>query len=225
MEAVFAWLDEAEAVSPRTHGLVVLMQADPFVGKRMATTRCSSACAQWAPRRTGRVFPRPRRHARVSQRRKPLPGLRRLESLGLALRQAGWRGSITADGVAAEQGRHALANGINHHCDAGRIVRHRPRWIPCKNRPACGRGASRFSKIPARRPATRRREREKKTRQLQSRRHRHRVVERERRPADRAPACASTASGIGGPSAAGARKMKHGPSSGEGFSASAWTKG
>jgi len=100
MEAVFAWLDEAEAVS-RGRTLVVLMQADPFVGKNGYDTLLERLRTM-GTERTGRVF-LVHGDTHVYRNDEPLPGLRRLEVWGSPF--VGWlRGSITADGVAAEQG-------------------------------------------------------------------------------------------------------------------------
>ncbi len=100
MEAVFAWLDEAEAVS-RGRTLVVLMQADPFVGKNGYDTLLERLRTMGAER-PGRVF-LVHGDTHVYRNDEPLPGMRRVEVWGSPF--VGWlRGSITADGIAVEQG-------------------------------------------------------------------------------------------------------------------------
>jgi hypothetical protein len=100
MEAVFAWLDEAEAVS-RGRTLLVLMQADPFVGKNGYDTLLERLRTMGAER-PGRVF-LVHGDTHVYRNDEPLPGLRRVEVWGSPF--VGWlRGSISADGIAVEQG-------------------------------------------------------------------------------------------------------------------------
>jgi hypothetical protein len=100
MKAVFAWLDKAEAIS-RGRTLVVLMQADPFVGKNGYDTLLERLRTMGVER-SGRVF-LVHGDTHTYRNDEPLPGLRRIEVWGSPF--VGWlRGSITAGGVAVEQG-------------------------------------------------------------------------------------------------------------------------
>jgi len=100
MEAVFAWLDKAEAIS-RGRTLVILMQANPFVaGKGYATLL--ERLRKLGAERPGKVI-LVNGDTHTYRNDEPLPGLRRIEVWGSPF--VGWlRGSISADGVAVEQG-------------------------------------------------------------------------------------------------------------------------
>ena len=100
MQAVFSWLDEAEALS-RGRTLVILMQANPFVpGKGYETLL--ERLRKLGAERPGKVI-LVNGDTHTYRNDEPLPGLRRVEVWGSPF--VGWlRGSITADGVAVEQG-------------------------------------------------------------------------------------------------------------------------
>jgi len=100
MQAVFSWLDEAEALS-RGRTLVILMQADPFVvGKGYETLL--ERLLRLGAERPGKVI-LVHGDTHTYRNDEPLPGLRRVEVWGSPF--VGWlRGSITAHGVTVEQG-------------------------------------------------------------------------------------------------------------------------
>jgi len=84
MRAVFAWLDEAEALARKRDGLVVLMHADPFVSRRFGADGYSEVRDRL--RRLGSAMPGKVLlvHGDTHQYRddEPLPGLRRVEVYG-----------------------------------------------------------------------------------------------------------------------------------------------
>ncbi len=84
MRAVFAWLDEAEALARKRDGLVVLMHANPFVTRRIGAdgyTVVRERLRRIAAAMPGKVL---LVHGDTHQFRddKPLPGLRRVEVYG-----------------------------------------------------------------------------------------------------------------------------------------------
>jgi hypothetical protein len=84
MQAVFAWLDEAAALARERAGLVVLMQANPFVVRRVGTDGYEALRArlrQLAQDLPGRAL---LVHGDTHEYRddEPLPGLRRVEVYG-----------------------------------------------------------------------------------------------------------------------------------------------
>jgi len=84
MQAVFAWLDEAEALARTRGGLVVLMQANPFVSRRVGADGYEALRARLgrlAQALPGRVL---LVHGDTHGYRddEPLPGLRRVEVYG-----------------------------------------------------------------------------------------------------------------------------------------------
>jgi len=100
MQAVFSWLDEAEALS-RGRTLVILMQANPFVAGKGYETLLERLRKLGAERPGKVILVNGDTHTYRND--EPLPGLRRVEVWGSPF--VGWlRGSITADGVAVEQG-------------------------------------------------------------------------------------------------------------------------
>ena len=84
MQAVFAWLDEAEALARKRDGLVVLMHANPFVTRRLGADGYGAVRERL--RRLGTTFPGKVLlvHGDTHQYRddEPLPGLRRIEVFG-----------------------------------------------------------------------------------------------------------------------------------------------
>jgi len=90
MAAVFAWLDEAEALARSRDGLVVLMQANPFVTRRLGADGFSEVRERL--RRLGAAMPGKVLlvHGDTHRYRddEPLPGLRRVEVHGAP--QLGW---------------------------------------------------------------------------------------------------------------------------------------
>ena len=84
MRAVFAWLDEAEALARTRDGLVVLMHADPFIARRFGADGYAELRERL--RRLGRAMPGQVLlvHGDTHQFRddEPLPGLRRVEVHG-----------------------------------------------------------------------------------------------------------------------------------------------
>lgn len=85
MQAVFAWLDEAEALARRRDGLVVLMQANPFLKPRLGGANGYEAILERL-RRLGRTMPGKVLLVHGDTHRfrddEPLPGLRRVEVYG-----------------------------------------------------------------------------------------------------------------------------------------------
>jgi len=85
MQAVFAWLDEAEAMARTRDGLVVLMQANPFLRPRFGGANGFDGILQRL-RRLGTTYPGKvvLVHGDTHQYRddEPLPGLRRIEVYG-----------------------------------------------------------------------------------------------------------------------------------------------
>ena len=84
MQAVFAWLDEAEALARKRDGLVVLLHANPFVAPR--TGADGYATLRERLRRLAATFPGKvllvhgdTHHFRDDE---PIPGLRRIEVFG-----------------------------------------------------------------------------------------------------------------------------------------------
>jgi hypothetical protein len=84
MQAVFAWLDEAVALSRRHDGLVVLMHANPFLTRRIGADGYAAVRERLA--KLGREMPGKVLlvHGDTHQYRddEPLPGLRRIEVYG-----------------------------------------------------------------------------------------------------------------------------------------------
>ncbi len=85
MQAVFAWLDEAEALARRHEGLVVMMQANPFVKPRFGGDNGYAGILE----RLRAAGPRHARQGFAGQGDthtfkddEPLPGLRRVEVFG-----------------------------------------------------------------------------------------------------------------------------------------------
>jgi len=85
MQAVFAWLDEAETAARTRDGLVVLMQANPFLRPRLGGANGFDGMLQRL-RRLGTTYPGKvvLVHGDTHQFRddEPLPGLRRIEVYG-----------------------------------------------------------------------------------------------------------------------------------------------
>jgi hypothetical protein len=84
MKAVFGWLDEAEALARTRDGLVVLMQANPFVTRRIGAdgyTEVRERLRRLGTATPGKVL---LVHGDTHQYRddEPLPGLRRVEVYG-----------------------------------------------------------------------------------------------------------------------------------------------
>jgi len=84
MKAVFAWLDEAIALSRRHDGLVVLMHANPFVTRKLGAdgfTAVRERLAKLGREMPGKVL---LVHGDTHQYQddQPLPGLRRIEVYG-----------------------------------------------------------------------------------------------------------------------------------------------
>jgi hypothetical protein len=99
MKAVFAWLDEAEAAS-RDRSLVILMQANPFVGNGYESLL--ERLRKLAAERPGKLI-LVHGDTHTYKDDAPLPGLRRIEVWGSPF--VGWlRGAITARGMAVESG-------------------------------------------------------------------------------------------------------------------------
>ena len=84
MQAVFAWLDEAESFAQQRDGLVVLMHANPFVSRRFGADGYTEVRERL--RRLGSAMPGKVLlvHGDTHQYRddEPLPGLRRVEVYG-----------------------------------------------------------------------------------------------------------------------------------------------
>lgn len=84
MQAVFAWLDEAQALARQRDGLVVLMQADPFVARPFGADGYAEVRERL--RRLGQAMPGKVLlvHGDTHQFRddEPFPGLQRIEVYG-----------------------------------------------------------------------------------------------------------------------------------------------
>ena len=95
MAAVFAWLEDAARVAEQQRGLVVLMQADPFIVlPRDGYAELRQKLAALGERRPGRVF-LVHGDTHTYHDDEPLPGVRRLEVWGSPV--VSWvRGEISA---------------------------------------------------------------------------------------------------------------------------------
>lgn len=104
MQAVFAWLDEAAAAAQKRDGLVVLMQANPFVTfPRDGYASLREKLAQLAQSMPGKVV-LAHGDTHVYRNDEPLPGLRRIEVWGSPF--VGWlRGAIAGGRLSVESGR------------------------------------------------------------------------------------------------------------------------
>ena len=104
MRAVFAWLDEAAALAARREGLVILMQANPFVTfPRDGYAALREKLKQIAQQMPGRVV-LAHGDTHVYRDDEPLPGLRRVEVWGSPF--VGWLRAAIADGaLTVETGR------------------------------------------------------------------------------------------------------------------------
>lgn len=105
MQAVFAWLDEAAAAAQKRDGLVVLMQANPFVTfpRDDGYAALRQKLRSLAKRLPGRLI---LAHGDTHLYRddEPLPGLRRVEVWGSPF--VGWlRGAIAGGRLSVESGR------------------------------------------------------------------------------------------------------------------------
>jgi hypothetical protein len=85
MQAVFAWLDEAQALARRHEGLVVMMQANPFVTPRFGGANGYTGVLERLER-LGRAMPGKvllvNGDTHTFKDDEPLPGLRRVEVFG-----------------------------------------------------------------------------------------------------------------------------------------------
>ncbi|HUG76657.1 MAG TPA: hypothetical protein VML57_04140, partial [Burkholderiales bacterium] len=104
MRAVFAWLDEAAALAAKREGLVVLMQANPFVTfPRDGYASLRNKLEALAQKMPGRIV-LAHGDTHVYRDDEPLPGLRRIEVWGSPF--VGWLRAAIADGaLTVETGR------------------------------------------------------------------------------------------------------------------------
>jgi len=104
MRAVFAWLDEAAALAAKREGLVVLMQANPFVTfPRDGYASLRNKLEALAQKMRGRIV-LAHGDTHVYRDDEPLPGLRRIEVWGSPF--VGWlRATIAGGALTVETGR------------------------------------------------------------------------------------------------------------------------
>ena len=98
MQAVLAWLDEAAALAEKREGLVVLMQANPFIAlPRDGYASLREKLASLAARRPGKIV-LIHGDTHLYRQDEPLPGLTRIEVWGSPF--VSWiRASVSAGGM------------------------------------------------------------------------------------------------------------------------------